>query len=178
METRPDSPNGDLQYRRDLGVAEITPSDQEENLTIACLQVGQRSSQSWAQQVGIHPVDRDLEVVRRTEPGRLVARQGSAQCPVPGDFLPLVPPDEIRPDSIEPRTHVHPVSAVITALAECGQEGFAEEVIGQVAHTATQVAVDCRRVPVENLSENLWLVYRGAQEVVVGAWCRTWDGGG
>ena len=40
MEARAYRPERDLQDRRDLGVVEIAPGDQKENLAVACLQVG------------------------------------------------------------------------------------------------------------------------------------------
>ena len=154
MEAGADGPDRDVEDLGDLLVAELPPSEEQEHVTIALFEAGQRRRERPAHRLGVQPIGG----LRRVGPLRGRLSGSPSQRPVPPLFGAHVTVDEVGGDSDEPRAHVDPLGPVGGPAPEGDQEGLAEQVVGALADAPAQIPVDAHGVPVEERGEHLGLI--------------------
>src|SRR6185437_3332718 len=144
----------DVQRAGGLGVGELLPGDEQEDVAIAVGQLGQGGGERAA-----HGAGGDIGSDAVGVAGLGQVGPGGLADPELADLLAAVLADEVGGDPVQPRAGVAVGGEVPAALGERGQEGLGDEVIGHfAADPAGDVAVDAGGVPVKQQGEPLGLV--------------------
>jgi hypothetical protein len=108
----------------------------------------------------------------------VVARLGRRPCqrPVAATLGARGAVHQVGGDADQPGPHLHVLGPVVGAAAEGHEERLAEQVVGELAHPAAQVAVHGGRVPVEEDREPLRVGQRRRDQLLVGGLRPSGDG--